>query len=64
MLHASGTTPWFETRPIVGLITFGVVMLTYFGRVRFKGRLPGGGAFGAAKSSPSPCGPTAKTRSA
>ncbi|HVO31713.1 MAG TPA: NCS2 family permease, partial [bacterium] len=29
-------------RPIVGLTTFGVVMLTYFGRVRFKGRLPGG----------------------
>ena len=24
-------------RPIVGLTTFGVVMLTYFGRVRFKG---------------------------
>jgi AGZA family xanthine/uracil permease-like MFS transporter len=29
-------------RPIVGLATFGIVMLTYFGRVRFKGRLPGG----------------------
>jgi AGZA family xanthine/uracil permease-like MFS transporter len=29
-------------RPIVGLTTFGVVMLTYFGRVRFKGRIPGG----------------------
>jgi adenine/guanine/hypoxanthine permease len=29
-------------RPIVGLITFGVVMLTYFGRVRFKGHIPGG----------------------
>jgi AGZA family xanthine/uracil permease-like MFS transporter len=29
-------------RPIVGLTTFGIVMLTYFGRVRFKGRLPGG----------------------
>lgn len=29
-------------RPVVGLTTFGVVMLTYFGRVRFKGRLPGG----------------------
>jgi len=28
--------------PIVGLVTLGVVMLTYFGRVRFKGRLPGG----------------------
>jgi len=28
--------------PIVGLTTFGVVMLTYFGRVRFKGHLPGG----------------------
>ena len=34
----------FQTfaRPIVGLTTFGIVMLTYFGRVRFKGRLPGG----------------------
>lgn len=29
-------------RPIVGLTTLGVVMITYFGRVRFKGRLPGG----------------------
>src|SRR5206468_5790746 len=29
-------------RPIVGLTTLAVVMLTYFGRVRFKGRLPGG----------------------
>src|SRR5471030_1358142 len=29
-------------RPIVGLTTLGVVMLTYFGRVRFKGRIPGG----------------------
>ena len=29
-------------RPIVGLTTFGIVMLTYFGRVKFKGRLPGG----------------------
>jgi AGZA family xanthine/uracil permease-like MFS transporter len=29
-------------RPIVGLATFGIVVLTYFGRVRFKGRLPGG----------------------
>src|SRR4051794_23761507 len=29
-------------RPIVGLTTLGIVMLTYFGRVRFKGRLPGG----------------------
>src|SRR5499427_4669057 len=28
--------------PIVGLSTFGIVMLTYFGRVRFKGHLPGG----------------------
>ncbi len=28
--------------PIVGLATFGVVMLTYFGRVRFRGGLPGG----------------------
>jgi AGZA family xanthine/uracil permease-like MFS transporter len=29
-------------RPIVGLTTLGIVMLTYFGRVRLKGRLPGG----------------------
>src|SRR5215470_14229197 len=29
-------------RPLVGLTTFGVVMLTYFGRVRFKGHIPGG----------------------
>jgi AGZA family xanthine/uracil permease-like MFS transporter len=29
-------------RPVVGLVTLGVVMLTYFGRVRFKGRIPGG----------------------
>lgn len=29
-------------RPIVGLTTFGIVMLTYFGRVRFRGRIPGG----------------------
>ncbi len=29
-------------RPEVGFVTLGVVSLTYFGRVRFKGRLPGG----------------------
>ncbi len=29
-------------RPVVGLATLGVVLLTYFGRVRFRGRLPGG----------------------
>jgi AGZA family xanthine/uracil permease-like MFS transporter len=29
-------------RPAVGLLTLGIVMLTYFGRVRFKGRVPGG----------------------
>jgi AGZA family xanthine/uracil permease-like MFS transporter len=28
--------------PVVGLTTLGVVLLTYFGRVRFKGGLPGG----------------------
>ncbi len=28
--------------PVVGLATLGVVLLTYFGQVRFKGRLPGG----------------------
>src|SRR4029434_3988848 len=29
-------------RPLVGLTTLAIVMLTYCGRVRFKGRLPGG----------------------
>ncbi len=29
-------------RPIVGLTTLAVVLLTYFGRVRFRGSLPGG----------------------
>jgi AGZA family xanthine/uracil permease-like MFS transporter len=29
-------------RPVIGLTTFGIVALTYFGRVRFKGRIPGG----------------------
>src|SRR5207247_11228573 len=29
-------------RPVVGLTTLGIVMLTYFGRVRFRGRIPGG----------------------
>lgn len=28
--------------PEVGLATFGIVMLTYFGRVRFRGGIPGG----------------------
>jgi AGZA family xanthine/uracil permease-like MFS transporter len=28
--------------PVVGLATFAIVCLTYFGRVRFKGGLPGG----------------------
>ena len=28
--------------PVVGLATLGVVLLTYFGRVRFRGRIPGG----------------------
>jgi AGZA family xanthine/uracil permease-like MFS transporter len=28
--------------PVIGLITLAVVMLTYFGRVRFRGHLPGG----------------------
>jgi AGZA family xanthine/uracil permease-like MFS transporter len=28
--------------PVVGLATLGIVMLTYFGHVRFRGRLPGG----------------------
>ena len=29
-------------RPVVGFATLGVVLLTYFGRVRFRGRVPGG----------------------
>jgi len=29
-------------RPIVGFTTLGIVLLTYFGRVRFRGNLPGG----------------------
>ena len=29
-------------RPIVGLTTLAVVMLVYFGRVKFKGKIPGG----------------------
>lgn len=29
-------------RPIVGLTTLGIVMLVYFGRLRFKGGIPGG----------------------
>ena len=29
-------------RPIVGFTTLGIVMLVYFGRVKFKGNLPGG----------------------
>ncbi len=34
----------FQTfaHPIVGLTTLGIIMLTYFGRVRFKGGIPGG----------------------
>jgi AGZA family xanthine/uracil permease-like MFS transporter len=29
-------------RPLIGLTTFGIIMLVYFGRVRFRGGLPGG----------------------
>ncbi len=29
-------------RPLIGLTTLALVMLVYFGRVRFKGRIPGG----------------------
>ena len=29
-------------RPVVGLVTLGVVLLVYFGRVKFKGGIPGG----------------------
>ena len=30
------------SRPVVGFATLGIVLLTYFGQVRFRGRLPGG----------------------
>jgi AGZA family xanthine/uracil permease-like MFS transporter len=35
---------FFQTyaRPIVGLTTLGIILVTYFGRVRFRGGLPGG----------------------
>ena len=29
-------------RPVVGFATLGIVLVTYFGRVRFRGRIPGG----------------------
>src|SRR5262245_2749995 len=29
-------------RPVVGLTTLGIILLTYFGGVRFRGKLPGG----------------------
>ena len=29
-------------RPIIGLSTFGIILLTYFGGVRFRGGIPGG----------------------
>jgi AGZA family xanthine/uracil permease-like MFS transporter len=29
-------------RPVVGLVTFGVLMMVYFGRLKFRGNLPGG----------------------
>lgn len=29
-------------RPLVGFTTLGIILLTYFGRVRFKGGIPGG----------------------
>lgn len=29
-------------RPLIGLTTLGIIMLVYFGRVRFRGGLPGG----------------------
>ena len=29
-------------RPEIGFTTLGIIMLTYFGRVRFKGGIPGG----------------------
>jgi adenine/guanine/hypoxanthine permease len=29
-------------RPVIGLTTFGVILLTYYGGVRFKGGIPGG----------------------
>jgi AGZA family xanthine/uracil permease-like MFS transporter len=29
-------------RPVVGLVTFGVLLMVYFGRLKFRGNLPGG----------------------
>ncbi len=29
-------------RPVIGLTTLGIILVTYFGRVKFKGGLPGG----------------------
>ncbi len=29
-------------RPVVGFTTLGIILVTYFGRVRFRGRIPGG----------------------
>src|SRR3954453_20392735 len=49
--------------PVIGLTTLAIVMLTYFGRVRFKGDIPGGvvavglGTLVAWLSGPAPVGP-------
>ncbi len=29
-------------RPVVGMVTLGIILVTYFGRVRFRGGIPGG----------------------
>lgn len=29
-------------RPVIGLVTLGIILLTYFGKVQFRGGLPGG----------------------
>ncbi|MGA8890322.1 MAG: hypothetical protein WB493_02050 [Anaeromyxobacteraceae bacterium] len=52
------------TRPLVGFVTLGVVLLTYFGQVRFRGRIPGGlvavllGTFLSWATGIAPVGPT------
>ena len=49
--HAGGHRPWLHLhvvflsylRPaVVGISTLGIILLTYFGKVRFKGGMPGG----------------------
>src|SRR5512136_2368400 len=58
------------SRPIVGFVTLGVVLLTYFGQVRFRGRIPGGlvavllGTFLSWATGIAPVGPAPATAAA